>query len=68
MSNIALILKGQKILFRNFLVTLGENFLEFYLLLSGLFFLNRKDNKISIAVHFSLNDYLELELIVLNHV
>ena len=68
MSNIALILKGQKILFQNFLVTLGENFLEFYLLLSGLFFLNRKDNKISIAVHFSLNDYLELELIVLNHV
>ena len=68
MSNIALILKGQKILFWNFLVTLGENFLEFYLLLSGLFFLNRKDNKISIAVHFSLNDYLELELIVLNHV
>ena len=68
MSNIALILKGQKILFRNFLVTLGENFLEFYLLLSGLFFLNRKDNKISIAVHFPLNDYLELELIVLNHV
>ena len=68
MSNIALILKGQKILFRNFVVTLGENFLEFYLLVSGLFFLNRKDNKISIAVHFSLNDYLELELIVLNHV
>ena len=30
-SKIALILKGQKILFLSFLVRLGEKFLEFYL-------------------------------------
>ena len=45
MSNIAHILKGQKILFWSFLFRLGENFLEFYLLLIVLFFLNRKDKQ-----------------------
>ena len=48
MPNIALVLKGQKILFQTFLVTLGENFLEFYLLLIGLFYLNKKDKQIKI--------------------
>ena len=46
MSNIAVILQGQKILFRSFLVRLGENVMEFYLLLIGLFFLNRNDKQI----------------------
>ena len=41
-SNIALILKEQKILFLSFLVRLGETFLEFYLLLIGLLFLDGK--------------------------
>ena len=45
MSNIAHILKGQKILFWSFLFRLGENFLEFYLLLIVLFFLNGKDKQ-----------------------
>ena len=45
MSNIAHILKGQKILFWSFLFRLGENFLEFYLLLNVLFFLNGKDKQ-----------------------
>ena len=44
-SNIALILKGQKILFLSFLVKLGEKFLEFYLLLIGLLFLDGKDTQ-----------------------
>ena len=48
MPNIALVLKGQKILFQTFLVKLGENFLEFYLLLIGLFYLNKKDKQIKI--------------------
>ena len=47
MSNKALILKGQKILFQSFLIRLGENFLEFYLLL--LFFRRKTQrNKTSI--------------------
>ena len=45
MSNIAHILKGQKILFWSFLFRLGENFLEFYVLLIVLFFLNGKDKQ-----------------------
>ena len=45
MSNIAHILKGEKILFWSFLFRLGENFLEFYLLLIVLFFLNGKDKQ-----------------------
>ena len=45
MSIIALVLRGQKILFQSFTVRLGEN-LEFYLLLISLFFLNRKDKQI----------------------
>ena len=40
MSNLALALKGQKLLFLS-LVRLGEKFLEFYLFLIGLFFLYR---------------------------
>ena len=43
MSNIALVLKGQTVLFQSFLVRLGETFLVFYLLLIGLFFLGGKD-------------------------
>ena len=48
MSNIAFDFKGQKILFQSFcfLVQLGEIFLGFYLLLIGLFFLERKDKQI----------------------
>ena len=48
MSNIAFVFKGQKILFQSFcfLVQLGEIFLGFYLLLIGLFFLERKDKQI----------------------
>ena len=48
MSNIAFDFKGQKILFQSFcfLVQLGEIFLGFYLLLIGLFFLERKYKKI----------------------
>ena len=45
LSKIALVLKGQEILIQNFLVRLGEN-LEFYLLLIGLFFLDRRDKEI----------------------
>ena len=41
MSDIPLVLKGQKILLQSFLVRL-ENFLEFYLLLIGLFFSRRQ--------------------------
>ena len=41
MSNIALVLKGQKILFWSLLVRLGENFLH----LIGLFFLYGKDKQ-----------------------
>ena len=44
-ANIALILKWQKIVFQSFLVRLEENFLEFYLLLTGLFFLDGKDRQ-----------------------
>ena len=40
MPNLALALKGQKLLFLS-LVRLGEKFLEFYLFLIGLFFLYR---------------------------
>ena len=43
MSNIALVLKEQTVLFQSFLVRLGETFLVFYLLLIGLFFLGGKD-------------------------
>ena len=43
MSNIALVLKGQKNLSLSYLVRLGENFVGFYLLLIGLFFLEEKD-------------------------
>ena len=43
MSNIALVPKEQKIFFESYLVRLEENFLEFYLLLVGLFFLDGKD-------------------------
>ena len=50
-SNIALILDGEKILFRSFLVRLGENLLKFYLFLISLFFWNEKINKILITVH-----------------
>ena len=42
MSNIALVLKEQTVLFQSFLVRLGETFLVFYLLLIGLFFLGGK--------------------------
>ena len=42
MLNIALLLKGKKILFQSFLVRLEENFLEFCLILIGLFFLSMK--------------------------
>ena len=42
MSNIALVLKGQTVLFQSFLVRSGETFLVFYLLLIGLFFLGGK--------------------------
>ena len=67
MSNIVPILKGQKILLRRFLVKLGEKFLEFYLLLIGLFFVDRKDkHKISITVHFPPNNYFELKSIFWN--
>ena len=67
MSNIAPILKGQKILLLRFLVKLGEKFLEFYLLLIGLFFVDRKDkHKISITVHFPPNNYFELKSIFWN--
>ena len=38
MSNIDLVFKEHKIFFRSFLVRLGENFLEFYLILIVLFF------------------------------
>ena len=38
MSNRALVLKVQKILFQSFLIRLGENFLKFYLPLIRLFF------------------------------
>ena len=44
-SNIVLVLKGQKVLLQSFLVRLSENFLEFYLLFIGLFFLNGKDQQ-----------------------
>ena len=43
MSNIALVHITQKILLQNFLIRLGENLLEFYLLSIGLLFLDRKD-------------------------
>ena len=46
MFNIALIFKGQKTLFRSFLVRLREN-LEFYLLLISLFFLDGKYRQIN---------------------
>ena len=70
MSNIAHILKGQKILFWSFLFRLGENFLEFYLLLIVLFFLNGKDKqkKKFDSSAFSPNIYLKLKSIVLNYV
>ena len=68
-SNISLILKGQKILFLSFLVRLGETFLESYLLLIGLFFLDgRHTNKMLIKVHLLPNNYFELKSIVLNHI
>ena len=54
------------VLFQNFLVRLGENFLKFYLLLIGLFFLDGNDKKKLTAVH-PPNNYPELKLIVLNH-
>ena len=69
MSNIAHILKGQKILFWSFLFRLGENFLEFYVLLIVLFFLNGKDKqkkKKFDSSAFSPNIYLKLKSIVLN--
>ena len=67
MSNIAIVLKGQKIFFLIFMVRLGENVLECYLLLIGLFFfLMEKINKILIAVYFSPNNYFELKLRVLD--
>ena len=43
MSNIALVHMTQKILLQNFLIRLGENLLEFYLLSIGLLFLDPKD-------------------------
>ena len=46
MSNIDLVLKGQKIFFRSFLVRLGENLLEFYLLLIALLFFDGKNKQI----------------------
>ena len=62
-ANVALVL------FQNFLVRLGENFLKFYLLLIGLLFLDGNDKKKfdSTAVHPPKN-YPELKLIVLNHI
>ena len=47
------ILKGQKILFWRFLVRLAENFLEFYLLLIGLFFLDGKDKQVKFVMILS---------------
>ena len=44
-SNVALVLKGRKILLQSFLIRLGENFLGVYLLLVGLFFLDEKDKQ-----------------------
>ena len=44
-SNVALVLKGRKILLQSFLIRLGENFLGVYLLLVGLFFLDGKDKQ-----------------------
>ena len=46
MFNIAFVLKGQKILFQSFLKKLGENVLEFYLLLIDLLLLTGKDKQI----------------------
>ena len=46
MFNIAFVLKGQKILFQSFLKKLGENVLEFYLLLIDLLLLTGKDEQI----------------------
>ena len=49
------------------MVRLGENVLECYLLLIGLFFfLMEKINKILIAAYFSPNNYFELKLRVLD--
>ena len=47
MSNTVLIFKGQKILFQSFLVELGENLLEFYLLVISLFLLDGKEKQIN---------------------
>ena len=41
-SIVGLVLKGRKIVFRGLLFRLGENFLEFFLVLIGLFFSRRK--------------------------
>ena len=60
-SNIALVLKRQEILFRSFLVLLAFNWFIFS-------WRKRQTNKISITVHFSPNNYFELKLIVLNNV
>ena len=66
-SDIALVLKGQKILFWSSLVRLEENFVGFCLLLIGLFFPNGKDKLVSITVHLPPIGYLELKSTVLNH-
>ena len=42
MFNIALVLNGHKILIRNLLAKLGEDFSQFCMLLVGLFFLDKK--------------------------
>ena len=47
MSNTVLIFRGQKILFQSFLVELGENLLEFYLLVISLFLLDGKEKQIN---------------------
>ena len=51
-SNIALVIKGLKILIHGFLVRLGENFLRFFLLLIGSIFLGGKHKQIILWQQF----------------
>ena len=67
-SNVALVLKGQKILFQSFLFRLGEN-LESYLFLLALFFLDEKRFKKKKKDSSPLSsNYFEFKSIVLKHV